>query len=208
MFPVVAQYSDQNEGIKVKLLEMDTCSNESAEAVSGYICSTLDKDEKTSKCVAFCADNTNVNFGGVARNPGRNIFSFLKQSVNEEIIGDGCPAHILRNCFQHGADCLSVDVESIVLKIFNFFHIYAVRTQQLKEFCDSVEIKYEELLRHTKTRWLTLFPAIEKILKMYPALKGYFLSQPTRSVPTIIQEFFEDELSELYLFFLHSNISC
>jgi len=51
-----------------------------------------------------------------------------------------------------------------------------------------------------------LFPAVEKILKMYPALKGYFLSQPTRSVPTIIQKFFEDELSELYLFVLHSNM--
>jgi hypothetical protein len=76
----------------------------------------------------------------------------------------------------------------------------------LKEFCDFVEIKYEELLRHTKTRWLTLFSAIEKILKMYPALKGYFLSQPTRSVTTIIQKFFEDELSELYLLFLHSNM--
>jgi hypothetical protein len=32
---------------------MDTCSNESAEAVSGYIGSTLDKHEITSKCVAF-----------------------------------------------------------------------------------------------------------------------------------------------------------
>jgi len=104
LFPVVAQYFDQNEGIQVKLLEMDTCSNESAEAVSGYICSTLDKQEITSKCVAFCADNTNVNFGGVASNPGRNIFSFLKQSVNEEIIGVGCPAHIFHNCFQHGTD--------------------------------------------------------------------------------------------------------
>jgi hypothetical protein len=71
-----------------------------------------------------------------------------------------------------------------------------MRTQQLKELFDFVEIKYEELLHHTKTRWLTLFPAIEKILKMYPALKGYFLLQPTRSVPTVIQKFFEDELSE------------
>ena len=62
------------KGIQVKLMEMDTCSSKSAKAVSGYICSTLDKHEITSKCVAFCADNTNVNFGGVARNPGRNIF--------------------------------------------------------------------------------------------------------------------------------------
>jgi hypothetical protein len=183
---------------------LDTCSNESAEAISGYIFSTLDKHEITSKCVA-CADNTNLNFWGVARNPGRYIFSFLKQSVNEEIIGVGCPAQILHNCLQHGADFLSVDVESIVLKIFNFFHIYAVRTQQLREFCDFVGIKYEELPRHSKTRWPTFSPAIEKILKMYPTLKGYFLSQPARSVPTIIQKFFEDELSELYLFCSNKN---
>jgi hypothetical protein len=76
----------------------------------------------------------------------------------------------------------------------------------LKEFCDFVEIRYEELLYHTKTRWLTLFPAIGKLQKMYPALKAYFLSQPKNSVPSTIRNFFEDEMAELYLWFLHSNM--
>lgn len=56
---------------------------------------------------------------------------------------------------------MRVDVESVIMKIFNYFSIYTVRTEALKEFCDYVEINYQPLLNHSKTRWLSLFPAVE-----------------------------------------------
>lgn len=36
-------------------------------------------------------------------------------------IGIGCPAHILHNTASTSADVLSVDVESVVLKIYKYF---------------------------------------------------------------------------------------
>jgi hypothetical protein len=44
------------------------------------------------------------------------------------IRGIGCVVHILLNALQTSADILPVDVEAIVNKIFQYFHIYMYRT--------------------------------------------------------------------------------
>lgn len=133
---------------------------------------------------------------------GNNVISHLNQSFDQEIVGVGCPAHILHNAIRHATDLLEFDVESLVMKIFNHFSVYTVRTENLKELCDYVDINYEKLLYHSKTRWLSLFPAIERILKLYIALKEFFLT--TDKPPVIIKKFFESDTSEIYLFYLHS----
>lgn len=68
---------------------------------------------------------------------------------------------------------LPIDLDSLILKIYNFFSIYTIRTESLKEFCDFVCIEYRSLLYHSKTRWLSLYPAINRILQMFPALKSF-----------------------------------
>lgn len=61
------------------------------------------------------------------------------------------------------------------------------------------------MLSHSKTRWLSLYPAIERILQMYEPLKSYFLS---RSYPArTLQMFFENDFSECYLWLLHYFMS-
>lgn len=61
---------------------------------------------------------------------------------------------------------------------------------------------YRDLLRDSRTRWLSLHPAINRLLQMYPALKSYFLSLD--SCPVAIERFFESQFSEAYLLFVHS----
>lgn len=65
-----------------------------------------------NKCVAFSADNTNTNVGGLNRKPGGNIYTYLKSDLeNNLLVGVGCPAHILYNTIQHGCYQLSFDIE-------------------------------------------------------------------------------------------------
>ena len=117
------------------------------------------------KLIAFAGDNTNTNFGGLNRKSGENIFTRLKTNLNSNLVGIGCPAHVLHNGIHHGIDQFgSFDIESIVVKIFNYFSIYTVRTHELKEFCEFVEVEFRNLLSHSKTRWLSLLPAVERIL--------------------------------------------
>jgi len=123
------------------------------------------------------------------------VFSQLKVMLKKPLVGFGCPAHVLHNWIQHGADLMPVDVEAIVLKVFNYFAVYTVRTEALKDFCEFVDVNYQQLLYHSKTRWLSLFPAIERMLQLFPALKAYFLSisQP----PLLIKKFFVNSFSNV-----------
>lgn len=203
MFPVLIQYFDfKKGGMQIKLVDICSTDNETSETVTDLLCSVLEKLHLTQKCISFSGDNCNTNFGGINRAGQNNIFNRLKSKMNENLIGIGCPAHIINNAVQTSCDILPIDVESIVLKLFNHFNIYTVRVATLKEFCAFVDTNYQQLLYHSKTRWLSLFPAIERVLKMFQALKSYFLSE--NNPPFIIKSFFQNSFSEAYLYFVHS----
>jgi hypothetical protein len=128
--------------------------------------------------MSFCGDNCNTNFGEAARKGTNSVFAKLTTSdLKMNIRGLGCAAHILYNAFRTSADTLPADVEAIVNKIFQYFHIYTVRVEELKEFCNFVDIEYKEVLGSVKPSWLSLQPAIIRVIDMFPRLKSYFLSQ-------------------------------
>ena len=50
-------------------------------------------------------------------------FSVLKNDL-PDFAGVGFPSHILNNCIHHVADQMTIDVESIMYKIYQYFNIY------------------------------------------------------------------------------------
>lgn len=206
VFPIILQYFDYRAGgIQTKVVEVKTTTNETSETIASYVTDTLKSLGIAEKCTAFGGDNTNTNFGGLKRKQGNNIFTKLKASLNKNLVGVGCPAHILHNTIQQGADILNIDIECIVIKLHNYFSIYTVRTEALKSYCDFVNVEHKQLLCHSKTRWLSLFPAIQRVIEMYDALKSYFSSIP--NAPKVLLNFFENKLSMAYLWHLHSLMS-
>jgi len=172
MFSLILQYFTEDDGIQHKLLKFDSLKNET---ISKYCIDTLRQLQiPLDKLIAFCGDNTNTNFGGLQRRGQCNVFHKIKEDLGRPIEGIGCPAHILHNTISSASGILSIDVEVIVLKIFNYFVIYTVRTEKLKEFCSIVDINYQTLLSHSRTRWLSLMPAVERILKLWTPLKIFF----------------------------------
>ena len=122
----------------------------------------------------------------------------IKDNVKQDLVGIRCTIHIVRNCFQHAVDTLTVCVESLVIKIYKFFHIYTVQVSKLKEVCDFADVEYQQLLQHGNTRFLSLLHALERVLERLEALKSYFDSQ--EHCPTIICQCFENPTQELNLF--------
>lgn len=205
IFSVIIQFFDWKFGTDCKLLELAALPNENSQTISKYLLETLAKYSLKEKCVSFTGDNTNLNFGGVNRVEGNNILTLLNNSLDQPIMGVGCPAHILHNAIRHATDLLEIDIESLVMKIFNHFSVYTVRTEKLNKFCDYIEINYEKLLYHEKQGGLVFFLKLERILKLYKALKEYFLT--TDKIPVMIKKFFENDLNEIYLWYLHSLIA-
>lgn len=99
----------------------------------------------------------------------------LEKTLDRPILGIGCSAHILNNTVQTACDVLPVDFE-VVVKIYKFFYQYTVRGTHLMEFCEFVNIEFKRLVSHSTTRFLSLVPAIERILTLFSGLKLYFLS--------------------------------
>ncbi|XP_055913202.1 uncharacterized protein LOC129946862 [Eupeodes corollae] len=202
IFPILLQYFKIDSGVNIKVVDIQAMKDETSDTISNYLLSTLKKLNISSKCIAMSGDNCNTNFGGCKRAGKNNVFYKLKMNGLSNLIGIGCPAHILHNNIQFGFDGLSLDVDSVVMKIYNHFSIYTVRSEKLKSFCESVQIEYKKLLSHSKTRWLSLFPAVERILQMFEGLKTYFLSMD--SPPLVLKNFFENDINEAYLWFFHS----
>jgi hypothetical protein len=116
IFSLLIQHFSKTEGIVSKLIHVDSLKDETSETVSKYCIDTLKiLHVPLSKCVTFCGNNTNTNFGGVNRNGTNNIFHKLKVEIGKDIEGIWCPAHILHNTVSTAADRLSTDVEAIVV---------------------------------------------------------------------------------------------
>ena len=127
LVPIAVRYFLPKSGVKVKLLEFKSVPGETAEILSEYLLSVPDQTKLKDKLIGFCADNCNTNFGGVNRRGHNNVFYEVKDNIKRHLVGIGCTIHIVHNCFQHAVDTLPVCVESLVVKIYNFFHIYTVR---------------------------------------------------------------------------------
>ena len=115
------------------------------------------------------------------------------------------PAHILHNAAEKGAERLTVDTETIVLKICSHFKSQTSRVQNLKQFCAQLEAQYTALPTHTPTRWTALGNGLEKMIELWEPLTQHFLS--LLCPPRILENFFRSEESLVIVSFLHSALS-
>ena len=121
-----------------------------------------------------------------------NVITKIKSELKRNIIGLGCNAH---NCAKAAFYSMPIDIEVLVTKIFGYFHIYTVRVERLKDFCDFVGQQYKQILGYTNVRWLLLLSALKRILKLYLSLKSFFMSE--KQCPKVLKHYFENSETEL-----------
>jgi hypothetical protein len=129
----------------------------------------IDNYNLKTKVVRLSVDNTNTNFGGLLRKCKGNVLTKIKSQLNRNIIGFGCNAYIIHNCAKAAADSMPVDIEVFVTKIFGYFHMYTVRVERLKYFCDFAgEYKQIHIIQTYGGWWLSLLvlPTMVRILQI------------------------------------------
>lgn len=160
--------------------------------------------------ISFLADNASVN---VSKH--HSVYKLLKDEHNPGLIAANCLCHVLNNSIRQANKKLPYDIENLVIKVYYEFSISAQNVEQLKERFEFVNLEYRNILRHVPTRWLSLYPAVDRLLKCWPAIKTYFLQQD--NVHQVILEFISDRsneseedissyltLPECYLYFIHN----
>lgn len=156
------------------------------------------------KIICFAADNCNTNFGGANRNGTNNVFAVLKQKLQRGLFGIGCSAHVTHNAFDAGCDKIPVPIEAVVVTIYKHFHIFTVRVETLKDFCRDADIEYETLTKHSHVRFLTLLPAVSKVIRLFEPLKEFFAK--STACPDVISKFFTDQNSLFWMHFIENQL--
>jgi hypothetical protein len=95
-------------------------------------------------------------------------------------------------------------LQLIIKKIYQYFHIYCVQVEELKSFCKFTNTEHKTVLGNSKTRWLSLLPAAQRVIDIFPELKSYFLS--IDKCPISLKNFFKNPLSITLLHFLASEL--
>lgn len=204
MFPVTVRYYSKDLSVKTVIIDFYEQSDESSSAIAEHLIECLKKcGLEKNKLVAYGADNASVNFG-----KHKSVYQHLKTSLSTpDLVAGHCSAHIIHNAAKKGLNVLEYDVETFVLKVFSEFSSNAKRVAALKELFDFFDSEYVDLLRHTPTRFLTLFPSVDRVLICWPALKEYFQNKGEDECSRLIWSFFgqpDGSLPEVYVNFVHN----
>uniref|UniRef100_H3AK16 HAT C-terminal dimerisation domain-containing protein n=1 Tax=Latimeria chalumnae TaxID=7897 RepID=H3AK16_LATCH len=208
MFPIAVQFFTPQNGL------LNKNPDESANGIVKCITNSLENVGLSLDNVsAFSADNTNVNCG-----VHNSVYTDLHKK-HENLLQGNCCAHIVHNAVRHALNKLSVDIETVVLKVYGFFSVSAKRRENLKEFFVFLDVQWRKILQHVTTRWLSLNPAISRMLQNWAAIKSYFISigddcpkqiQKVLKLAKYADTVEDDDLQdtvEVYLLFCNNNLN-
>jgi hypothetical protein len=207
IFPVAIQYFNTKEGLINFVLDLFEDSDESSFKIHDNLKRVLAINQlKIENLLSYGADNASVNYGR-----HNSVFKNFYDE-NEFLVKSNCNCHILHNAAKYGLFRLPFDIESLVLKIYNHFSNSAKRESQLKSCYEFTENNYSKVLRHVTTRWLSLYPAIDRLIENFEALKLYFTGLNENDYPLIISQFFwetscneksDQNFNQMLLYFVH-----
>lgn len=211
LYPIAVRYFDINRGVRDRIVEFYEDSKEASKNIYDQIMTCVNSHGlNVNFCSSYSADNASVNYGD-----NNSVFQKLCL-INHNLIKSNCNAHVIHNTGRNACKLLSFDVENLILKVFAEFSHSAKAVDILKTCFDDFDMAYENVLRHVVTRWLSLFPAVERIIKIWPAVKQYFLNQGEDDTDKTIWMFVKDQademnddlnshltLPECYLYFVH-----
>ena len=208
LFLLVIRFFNAKVGVQV--LNLRSMPSETLQQIIDFIHTSLQENDflcrqDTRKLWRsfFCANKTPVNFADSQLSGQNNVFYRLKQRATQ-LIPVGCPAHILHNAAEKRSDCLTIDIETILMKIGSHFKSQTSGAVSLKQFCEKLDTNYSILPTHTPTRWTTLDSVHERMIDLWDPLKAHFLS--LKHPPRILIDFFKSGESLVVVTFLHSAL--
>ena len=118
---------------------------------------------------------------------GLNVNKAILNEVNKCLIEaklpklvdiGSCNLHVVLNSFGEGLGVFGTEAENLCLELYYWFKCSAARKEDFKSVQIELDLDENFILRHISCRWLSLQPAIARILEQWDAIVKYFTELP------------------------------
>ena len=140
--------------------------------------------------------------------PWSNVVAFESSRVKNaqpKVFSQGCVCHLANLCLLAGVQTLPVDVDDFFVDLYYYFDKSAKRKEEFHEFQLFTGVKEMKIIKHCKTRWLSLEKCVQRVLEQWSALYAYFdkVSEDDHSARVIrLDQHFKSLLTKLVFYFL------
>lgn len=173
---LIRYWSKNAEGINVRYLTSFMFGHAKAEQVSNRLFDYIkEKGLPLNRFMSLESDGPNVNKAIESK-----INTKLVESGHSSTVHIGtCNLHIIHNAFGKGIEEYGSECEELVIDVFFWFKDYSGRKEDFKELQENLGLEVHAFIKHIQVRWLTLLPAIGRVLEQLEALKKYFKDLPS-----------------------------
>ena len=183
-----------------RFLDMPVCNIGTAATLFERINASLEeRSVPWANVVAFESDTTNVMVGK------HNSVLLRVKEKQPHVYSQGCVCHLANLALLAGVKALPVDVDDFLVDLFYYFEKSAKRKEDLREFQHLTDTKQLKVLKHCKTRWLSLEKAVHQVIQQWVALYAYFDSVSENDHSARVRRLdqnFKSHLTKLVMLFL------
>ena len=143
-----------------RFLDMPVCNIGTANILFEAIERALDeRNIPWSNVVGFESDTANVMIG-----KHNSVLSCIKLK-QPDVFSQGCVCHLSNLCLLAGVKILPIDIDDFFVDLFYYFDKSSKRKEELREFQEFTGTKDLKIIKHCKTRWLSLQKAVKCVLQ-------------------------------------------
>lgn len=207
---VIRYYSNTQEKIVSSFLELIPIETADAQGIVNGLVACLENHKlNINEMIGIGTDNASVMTG-----INNGVHAILKREYGlRHLILMRCVSHSLQLAVTHASEnSLPRNIEFLVREIYKWFSVSPKRRDEYKKIYELINCG-EAPLKITKvcdTRWLSIEPAVTKILSQWEELKLHFnLARGKENcyAAELIYSMLEDNRNHLYLIFLRSVLN-
>ena len=99
-----------------------------------------------------------------------------------------CSIHTIHNAFGNGLEKCGKEIEQLCMDLHALFKYSAARREDFREVQIEMDLELSNFLQHTVVRWLSIGPAVKRILEWWEAVTQFVtdLAKDPKKLPRSI----------------------
>ncbi|CAH2086585.1 unnamed protein product [Euphydryas editha] len=203
----IRYFSNSQNKVLSTFLALTPVTKADAKGLAEAIINTLnDNNLKLKNLVGIGTDNASVMTG-----VNNGLHQILKREHGlPNLVLVRCVCHSLQLAVSHASEkTLPRNIEYIIRETYNWFSLSPKRQDEYRQIYETINCGSQPLkiLKMCTTRWLSIFPAVSRILQQWDELKLHFsLCKVKENCYTaeLLHAMFEDGSNLLYMTYIQS----